>query len=904
MESCNVKAMVKRATGDGKALIIDANSLIHRAWHALPPLTAPDGTLINAVYGFSSVLLKILGQEKPSHLIVCWDTPEPTYRHKARKEYKAQREQQPDEFYAQMPTAKRVVEVFGGINVEAPGYEADDLLATFAKKLTKKGIPVILMTSDKDVWQAIAPNVQVVAFKKGVSETVVYDAGSLERETRLRPEQVADFKALRGDPSDNLKGVAGIGEKTATDLLVAYRNLDGIFKAARDPRAKLLPSIRQKLLDGEKEAREILPLVRLVDDAPVDFKEKDLRRRLVDRAALTELFSGLGFKTLLARALGKTAAAKDEVEVKSDKSEVVSDSGKKSLHKSGAPETQDLETVLKIAKSEKLLYIRSALAAQPSLFQDAPVLAVASQDKIAVITSANLSGQRIRSALFDILADAEIKKIGHNLKADWHWAKQNNCELKGLFFDIEVAAYILSGGEGRQDLNSLSAAYLNESLPEGENDLAKEIYGVRALHRVLESGLKAKSLDKFVQRFETPLIEVLAEMEDRGVLIDTKYFKILTEDFRREKSRLEEEMEKIAGEVFNPASPQQLAHILFEVLGLSSKGIKRGKTGISTAASELEKLQGAHPIIEKIVEFREVAKLLSTYVEALPLLADKSGHVHTTYNQALTATGRLSSSNPNLQNIPIRTELGRKIRHGFVAPAGKFLLSCDYSQIELRIVAALAKDEKMLDVFRRGLDIHTATASAVWSVPLEEVTKEQRRSAKAINFGIIYGQGPMGLSRATGMTFEEAKRFIDEYFLVYAGVREYLEQTKALAHARGYVETLFGRRRALPEINSRMPQFRSTAERMAVNMPVQGTSADLIKLAMIEIAKVTSEKKLKADMLLQVHDELVFEVAEKEVTRAAEIIVDIMQSIEKIGVPLVVDAKYGKNWDEMKPVEF
>lgn len=896
--------MVKRRARDSKALVIDANSLIHRAWHALPPLTAPDGALINAVYGFTSVLLKILGQEKPSHLIVCWDTPEPTYRHKARKEYKAQREEQPADFYAQIPTAKRVVEVFGGTNVEAPGYEADDLLATFANKLTKKGIPVILMTSDRDVWQAIAPNVQVVAFKKGVSETVVYDAESLERETRLRPEQVADFKALRGDPSDNLKGIAGIGEKTATDLLVAYGNLDGIFKAARDPEAKISPSVRQKLLEGEKEAREILPLVRLTDDAPVDFKEKDLRRRMVDQAALTDLFSKLGFKTLLARALGKTALVKGGAEVKAGKLEAAQGSGKSTVPKSDALELQDPEAVLKIAKREKLLYIHSAFAAQPSLFQDAPVLAVASEDKIALITSANLNSQLIKSALFDILADTEIKKIGHNLKADWHWAKQNNCELSGLFFDVLIAAYILSGGEGRQDLSSLSAAYLNGSLTEGESNLVKEICCIRALHGVLEGALKTKGLDKFLQRFETPLIEVLAAMEDKGVMIDTKYFKTLTEDFRREKLRLEKEMEKIAGEAFNPASPQQLNHILFEVLKLSSKGIKRGKTGISTAASELEKLQGVHPIIEKIVEFREVAKLLSTYVEALPLLADKNGRVHTTYNQALTATGRLSSSNPNLQNIPIRTDLGRKIRRGFVAPGGKYLLSCDYSQIELRIVAALARDEKMLDVFRRGLDIHTATAAAVWSISLDKVTKDQRRRAKAINFGIIYGQGPLGLSRSTGMTFEEAKRFIDEYFLVYAGVREYLEQTKALAHARGYVETLFGRRRALPEINSRMPQFRSAAERMAVNMPVQGTSADLIKLAMIEIAKITSAEKLKAEMLLQVHDELVFEVAEKDVAGAARIIVDIMQSIEKIGVPLVVDAKFGKNWDDMKPVEF
>jgi DNA polymerase-1 len=887
------------------ALLIDANALIHRAWHALPPLTSPDGKIVNAVYGFSSVLMNILAKERPTYLVVCWDTPEPTYRHEANKEYKAQREEQPQEFYDQIPLVQQAVDVFGGTNIELPGYEADDLLATFATQFAKKGIDVTLLTSDRDVWQMIAPHIRVMAFKKGVTETVIYDEKMLKETTGLRPDQIADYKALRGDPSDNLKGVPGIGEKTATDLLLAYDDFEGIFKAAHNPKSKLTASVRQKLLDGEPDGRATLPLVRLVLDAPVTAKLPELVRRSVDEEALKRLFASLGFKTLLARALGKAKEVTVEKKARAGtKPKTVTLVPKGTASTSThllAPTAKDIEAFCATVAKEGMLVVRPLDVAQASLFAEAPGIALGSVSTSIIIPSSALataSGKRIAA----LLADEKIQKIGHGLKVACHWAAARGMELNGISFDTEIAAALLSAGEGRYELTSLAVIHLGMAIPEGDDRACAEVDAIRSLASFFEGELKAQRLTSVWERFEKPLIPILARMEERGILIDRGYFKKLTDDFRAEKAKLEREMEKLAGEPFNPGSPQQLGRILFDVLKISSKGIKRGKTGISTAASELEKLEGLHPIVEKISEYREVAKLLSTYVEALPELADKDGRVHTTYNQIGAATGRMSSVNPNVQNIPIRTELGRKIRRGFIAAKGHRLLSCDYSQIELRVVAALAKDKKMIEAFEKGVDIHTATAAAIWHVPLGEVTKDQRRAAKAINFGIIYGQGPVGLSKGAGVSFDEAKQFIAEYFHVYSGIREYLDQTKALARANGYVETLFGRRRPIPDINSPLPQFRAAAERMAINMPVQGTSADLIKLAMTEIAKSLPKISAGSRMLLQVHDELVFEVPEDEVADVAAKIRDIMQSVEKIGVPIVVDAKEGSNWDEMKAV--
>ncbi len=881
------------------ALVIDANALIHRAWHALPPLSAPDGRLVNAVYGFASVLLKILASERPTYLVVCWDTPETTFRHEANKEYKAQRESQPDEFYAQIPWTQEVVTVLGGTNVELPGYEADDLLGTYAALAAKKHIQVTLLTSDRDAYQLIGPLVRVMAFKKGVSDTVIYDEKMLKEVTGLTPEQIPDYKALRGDASDNLKGVSGIGEKTATDLIQTYKNLDGVLKAAKDTKSALSPSVRQKLIAGEQIARETLPIVRIVCDAPIPILLEQTRRRPVQEDELSRVFLEFGFKTLLARALGKNSPlspmTKREGAV-----------GASPIHQrelEGVIPVVDFDAFIAHVRSEKFLIIHPLEILQNNLFAVTPSLALGTATQTLILSTDQLKDANVIDELKQILAATELKKIGHNLKHCWHWAKRHGFELRGLEFDTELAAYLLSAGDRAYELRTLAMARLGLTIPDTDERPVVEIEAIRGLRGFFVKELKEQRLVDILERFEMPLVPVLAQMEAYGILIDRKHFKQVEGDFRITKAQLEKDMTELVGQSFNPASPQQLAHVLFEVLKIPTKGIKRGKTGFSTAAPELEKLEGVHPLIEKIGQYREVAKLLSTYVETLPALADAEGRVHTTYNQALAATGRLSSSDPNLQNIPARTELGRKIRRGFIAAPGYRLLSCDYSQIELRVIAALSKDEQMLDAFYKGLDIHTATAAAIWKVPLESVTPDQRRAAKTINFGIIYGQGPQALSKGAGISFEEAKRFIAEYFQVYFGVKAYLDGTKALAHAQGYVETLFGRRRPVPDINSPLPQLRAAAERMAINMPVQGTAtADIMKLAMIEVARRLSSISAGTRLLLQVHDELVFEVPEDEIEHVMPQLVEIMQTVAKIGVPLIVDAKEGKNWDEMKKV--
>lgn len=881
------------------ALLIDANALIHRSWHAIRPLTSPDGRLVNAAYGFTTSLLKVLSDLKPTHVAVCWDTPEPTFRHVAEPAYKAQRVEQPQEFYDQVPMVKDIVSALGIRNVEKPGYEADDLLGTLAVLLASKGVEVTILTSDRDAWQLISPRISVLAFKKGVTETMRYDEKALFETTGLHADQIPDYKALRGDASDNLKGVPGIGEKTATILLQAYKDLDGVFKAAHSPKSDLSDSVRNKLVEGEKSGRATLPLVRVITDAPIKLTESDLVRQDMDKDGLKQILTGLGFKTMVERLFGSKEKAKDEP--KEQAAEKPTQPAKK-FHAKPASSVKEMEPVafLKALRSGDELVVHVVEAAQGSLFQDGPLFVLRSSDAICQITRKSVETAATNKLLSSVLSDTSIKKIGHDLKRTWHVCHKLELALNGSALDTQIAAYLLSSGEGRYELDALTVSLLGRSLAEGDARPLDEASAIWDLAVIYKKELSQENLMSVLERFELPLIPVLGEMEEAGILIDRPYFKSLAEEFRAERIRLEEEMVKLAGEPFNPASPAQLSHVLFEKLQIPSKGLKRGKTGISTAAAELEKIEGLHPIVSKISEYREVAKLLSTYIETLPQLADANGRVHTTYNITVAATGRLSSIDPNLQNIPVRTELGRRIRKGFVAAKGMTLLSCDYSQIELRIIAALAKDKKMLDAFNRNADIHTETAAAIWHVKPEEVTKDQRRAAKAINFGIIYGQGPQGLAKAAGVPFAEAKAFIEEYFAVYSGIDEYLENTRALAHAQGFVETLFGRRRPIPEINSPLPQMRAAAERMAINMPVQGTAADIMKLGLIEVAKHLPTVSAKSKILLQVHDELVLEVPEKEVAMVAAAVTDLMANVTKIGCPIVVEAHAGKNWEDMK----
>jgi len=900
-----------------KALLIDANALIHRAWHALPPMTSPSGKAVNAAYGFASVLIKVLASERPDVLAVCWDTPEPTFRHVKLETYKAQREEQPEEFYDQIPDAKDVVDALGGTNVELPGYEADDLLGTLAVKSAQAGYKVTILTGDKDAFQLVDENVSVLAFKKGVSETVTYTPESMVRMIGLRPDQIVAYKAMRGDASDNIPGIRGIGEKTATDLLQKYDDLEGVFKAAHDKKSDMAAGVRSKLVEGEGTARDLLPIVSIVTDAPIKTQVTDYERRPVDQDKVMKVFGDLGFKSLLARALNAPKQASDDGPITSTKVEKIS--GKKGGKTGGArggkvegqdggrweglkvaKDEKDVDKVLDEARSEGRLAVYLPQTVQTSLFDDDKQIVVGAGGTAISISKSLLDKDAVKKSLSRALADEGLPKIGHGLKAVWHWAEKNGMELSGLGFDVELAAYLLAAGERGHDIKTLATMQLRRVID--DTDTAQAYSAMVDLVPVLKKQMAEQGAAQVFERMEMPLVTILARMEKAGIKIDAAYLSELSKKLAQDKRELEEKMHAMAGEPFNPLSPKQLTHVLFETLKISVKGIKRGKTGISTAASELEKLHGAHPIVELIEQYRELSKLLSTYVDALPRLADKDGRVHTTFNQAVTATGRLSSSDPNLQNIPIRTELGREVRRAFVARPGYKLVSCDYSQIELRIAAALAKDKAMLEAFDKGLDIHTATAARIWNKKLDEVTKDERRVAKAINFGLIFGQGPQGLARTAGISVVEAKDFIDRYFLAFSGVHEWMAWAKAFAAKQGYVETLFGRRRPLPEIDSPLPQVRATAERMAINMPVQGTEADLMKLAMIKVAKELPNICPDAELLLQVHDELVLEVPKKDVKRVAAAVSDIMQNIEKIGCPILVEAKAGDNWEEMESV--
>lgn len=883
-----------------KLLILDANALLHRAWHALPPLKSPDGRIVNAAYGVASVVLKMMKEEEPDVFIACWDTAAPTFRHEVYEAYKATREEKEQELYDQIPITKEILETVGAPSLEKDGYEADDLIGTLARRGVEEGYHVRIVTGDRDALQLIAPHVDVLTFKKGVSVTKRYTEKEVEDEYGVTPERLVDWKAIKGDPSDNIAGISGIGDVGATELLKKYGTLEGVIKAAHDEKTDMKSSMRKKVRDGEGAAREALELVAIMTDVPLKKKIADFRTK-PNRDAFIELAGTYGFRSLIPRFSGATATS-GESRAPSDAAKINDRKGgaKKSKAFLKASNEKDAVSVLKEIQKKHEAVVFVVEGEQESLFGSGIEGIVIGIPDSSVFVPASLTKKSaVKKRLHEVLVHTGLGKVCHDAKEQMRLLEALDLPLKGVTYDTLIAAYLLAAGERRFDLDVLALQETGRELPVGEKRheaVARVILLIR--DRQAEE-LKEAKLDRIMERFELPLIPVLREMERNGIRVDIPYLKRLSKDVATQKRKLEERMEAIVGRAFNPASPSQLATILFDELELPAKGIKKGKTGYSTAASELEKLEGEHEIIKLIQKHRELAKLLSTYIDTLPSLADSEGRVHTTFNQAVTATGRLSSSDPNLQNIPVRTEIGRKIRRAFIASPGMELVACDYSQIELRVVAALAKDKKMLKAFTSGADIHTSTAAEIWGVDPKRVTKEQRRAAKAINFGTIYGQGPMGLSRSAGISFNKAKEFIERYFETYTGIKKYLDETKDFAREHGYVETLFGRRRYIQDIHSGIQALQAAAERMAINMPVQGTAADLMKLAMAEVSNGLNSVSEHARLLLHVHDELLLEVPKKEVAEVANYVRETMETIEEIGCPIVVDVKTGKNWEEM-----
>ncbi len=924
-----------------KFMIIDGNALIHRSFHALPPLTTKTGEIINAVYGFTTVLIKALREFKPEYVALTLDRKEKTFRHEQFKDYKGTRVKAPDELYAQIPRVKEIAQAFNIPIFELAGFEADDLIGTLAKKIDKT-VEKIIITGDMDTMQLINDHTKVFTMKRGLTDSVIYDTKAVRERYGLDPEQMIDFKALRGDPSDNISGVKGIGEKTATELLQNFKTLDGVYKNIKSH--KIRDRVRELLAQYKDNAYMSKELATIKCDVKIEFDLDKARFGQFDQEKLANLFNELDFRSLLSRLSGLAEDAEKHL-VKSEDYEPT-DKFKRNLKLFKYALIND---EVKFNSFLKKLQVQKEFAFDTETANFNPVTAellgisFSWQSGVAYYLEIINKQSEAKSNLFDyqkektinnnwleklkpIFEDEKIKKSGHNIKFDIEVMASLGVKVKGVAADSMVASYLLNPGSRQHNLDAVTFSEFNHQkitkedlLGKGKDKITFSEVAVEKLYnyscedadftnrlvKKLIPELKKKKLIKLFEEIEMPLVLVLAIMETNGIKINKEFLSDMGKSVDKIINRLTKKIYELAGLEFNINSTQQLRDILFEKLSIPAMGISKNKTGLSTGADELAKLKGQHPIIDLIQEYREVVKLSTTYIKALPeLVNSKTGRLHTSFNQTVTATGRLSSTEPNMQNIPIRTELGREIRKAFVADKGYKLLSLDYSQIELRLAAHMAGDKKMIEAFKKGEDIHTATAAEINQVALSEVTSEMRREAKAVNFGILYGQGPHGLSRGADIPYARAKEFIDKYFLVYKGVKKFVDSTIEMARDKGYTETLFQRRRILPEINSSVIQVRKGAERMAINTPLQGTAADIIKVAMIRIQELLNKNYQvnEIKMLLQVHDELVFEVKEDLVKKTAIEIKDIMESVMKLKVPLGVDASFGDNWGEMEKI--
>ena len=938
-----------------KLLVIDSNALVHRAFHAIPPtLSDEQGRMTNAVYGFTAIFLKSIKDLKPDYVAATFDRKEKTFRHEEFTEYKATRTKAPDELYDQIPLVKEVLQAFDVPIFELAGFEADDLIGTIAelKTVDRPDIETIILTGDQDCLQLVDYNTKVLSPHKGLSETILYgEAEVKEKFDGLEPKQLIDYKGLRGDPSDNIPGVKGIGEKGAIGLLNEFGSIENIYKNIESPKIK--DRIRNLLKDQKEQALMSKKIATIVRNAPIDFKLKACQFAGFDQNKVIAIFQELGFKRLMSQV---AALAKSGLIVPTGQGSLFSAPAKTDEEKASQPAAsinkkigqQDYRLVNKnnlkdffkeLQKQKEFCFDTETTSLDPF---GCELLGVSFcwQAGLAYYLPVAILTAKDQTELKAIFSDEKAKKIGHNLKFDLEVLNTyfsgskfstftkggDRGGLKGVYFDTMVASYLLNSSHRQHNLDTLAFVEfgyqmqpIEDLIGKGKDQINMSEVSIEKiswysgedadltfrLYQKFLPELKKENLLGLFEKLEMPLVEVLAEVEKNGVKINAKLLNKLSGEFDERIKAIERKAWKMAGEEFNLASPKQLKEILFDKLEISTAGIGKTKTGLSTAAGELEKLQGQHEIIDLIIEFRELSKLKSTYLDALPALISKlDGRVHTSFNQTVTTTGRLSSSEPNLQNIPIRTETGGQIRKAFIAEKGFKIVKADYSQIELRIIASLADDQKMLEIFNSGGDIHTQTAAIIHNIKPSEVTKEIRRTAKEVNFGVLYGMGAWGLASRTGISNNEAQEFIFKYFQTFSGVKKWLEETIEIARDKGYVETIYGRRRFIPEINSSVNQVRNSAERMAVNMPIQGSAADMIKLAMIEIQKGLPKVSPKSSMILQVHDELVFEVPDKDVKKVAKFIDETMCSVMKLRAPIEAEVSAGDNWGETEPLSF
>lgn len=847
-----------------KLMILDGNSIINRAFYGIRMLNAPDGTPTNAVYGFLSTFRRVFDLAQPQAVCVAFDVHAPTFRHEQYALYKAQRKPMPEELAVQMPLLKQTLDYMGVRRLELAGWEADDLLGTVARRCEVAGWTCDVVTGDKDSLQLITDSTHVfnVKTRMGQTDTIEYTPERFREEYGFDPIRMIDLKALMGDSSDNIPGVPGIGEKTAKDLLVRFGTVADIY---RDLDAlDIKPGVRKKLTEGRESAQLSFDLATIRTDAPIDFALESAVWDHDYQPELYDWFRRLNF-TSLSEKWGLQPA--DGV---------------------SAPSSA-LPTV-DVADSAALRALEQAVTA-------APYVAVLAPDGLDTLTLCDgkacyaLAWAQLGdgyNAFLRLLFSARVRKAGHNIKDLMRALLDEGLPTDGFVFDTALAAYLLDATAGSYDLPRLAQTYLGEELP--------DVQSIWALQPVLHEKMDAQAMLSLYTDIELPLCPVLARMEQAGFLVDRKALYDFGESLTSSIEQLQQSIWALAGEPFNIQSPKQLGNVLFERLMLPAG--KKTKTGWSTNAAVLDKLRGKHPIVEQILDYRTLTKLKSTYADGLLKEISADGRIHTNFQMTVTATGRLSSTEPNLQNIPVRRELGAQIRRMFVASPGKVLVDADYSQIELRLLAHIANDETMIAAFRSGEDIHAVTASQVFGVPLAEVTPLQRSHAKAVNFGIVYGISAFSLAQDIGVFQSEAKAYMDSYFAKYHGVRAYMTRVVEQAKADGYVTTLFGRRRDLPELKSSNFNLRSFGERVALNMPIQGTAADIIKAAMVRVDARMRAEHLQARLLLQVHDELIVECPAEEAETVKAILVDEMEHVVDYRVPLLVDAKIGASWAE------
>jgi len=885
-----------------KVHLVDAFNLIFQVFHAIPEMTSPRGEPVNAVYGFARDLFFLLDEKQPDYLVVAFDSPGETFRHELYADYKAHRGEMPEDLVPQISLIRRVVEVLGIPLIEKPGFEADDVIATLARQADEQGAECYLITSDKDCRQLIRDRVKLYNVRKNQ----LYDRETLEKDWGIRPEQVVDFQALVGDAVDNVPGIPLIGPKLARQLLETYGSLDEILAHADEVSGK---KRRQNLIEGRQQALMSRTLVRLDTGVPLEIDWSQAAVNRFDAKAARELFTELGFRRLTER-MAAAGGMKPPTSWKADYRLV------------NTPEA--LERLVADLRRQSRISVDTETTSLSPAAAEVVGYSFAWKPGVAYYVAVRgpqgetcLDAETTHAALAGVLEDAKIEKIGQNLKYDMGVLRNVGTRLAGIGFDTMIASYLLDAGARNHSLDELAKRYLDHEnikisdlIGKGRNQKRIDEVPIEQVARyagedadvplrllpILDEQLKEQDLDELFVTLELPLIDVLAEMESNGIKVDVERLGELSRRFGSRIETLLEEIYELAGTEFNVDSPKQLQKILFEELGLPV--VKRTRTGPSTDAEVLATLAPHHPLPAKVLEYRQFAKLKSTYVDALPALVNsRTGRIHCSFHQTVAATGRLSSSTPNLQNIPIRSESGREIRSAFIpGHEGWLLLAADYSQIELRVLAHFSGDEALCASFEADEDIHRSVAAEVFEVSPEAVTAEMRRRAKAVNFGVIYGQSPYGLARSLGIEQEVAAAFIDAYFDRYPGVEEFLSKVLEECLARGYVKTILGRRRAIRGIRATSGRSRNLPERTAINTVIQGSAADLIKKAMIATHSRLPREQMAAKMLLQIHDELVFEVPASERDELAALVTAEMTEVMDLRVPLKVDIKSGPSW--------